>query len=65
MFVWFALYGKAEVRSFGRVKVLRQVRENLSKSALQQDGKKRSADCEEVLFVLLVVLRLVAVSFGL
>ena len=46
-------------------RVLRQVRENLSKLALQQDGKKRSADCEEVLFVLLVVLRLVAVSFGL
>ena len=53
------------MRSFGRVKVLRQVHENLSKSALQPDGKKRSADCEEVLFVLLVVLRLVAVSFGL
>ena len=52
------------MRSFGRVKVLRQVRENLSKLALQQDGKKRSADCEEVLFVLLVVLRLVAVPFG-
>ena len=54
-----------EMRSFGSVKVLRQVREDLSKSAWQQGGKKRSADCEVVLFVLLVVLRLVAVPFGL
>ena len=51
-----------EVSSFGSVKVLRQVRENLSKSAWQQGGKKRSADCEVVLFVLLVVLRLWIVS---
>ena len=52
------------VSIFVSVKVLRQVRENLSKS-LQYGGKKRGADCEVDLFVLLVVLRLVAVPFGL